>query len=133
MANIILLNYAAKMSCYQSLVSIFALRPKVFFWPREERVSRLFFSSSQWCIQVVLLENWPPHSPDLNPQENVWPIAENILRAKEKDTDSFETFQKHCARAVEDYEKNDGAMLLVGSMATRLKRVVDMNGAMGSQ
>ena len=82
---------------------------------------------------IVLLENWPPHSPDLNPQENVWPIAENILRAKEKDTDSFETFQKHCARAVEDYEKNDGAMLLVGSMATRLKRVVDMNGAMGSQ
>ena len=51
---------------------------------------------------ITVLPDWPKYSPDLNPQENVWPIAENILRAKEKDTDSFETFQKHCARAVED-------------------------------
>ena len=67
---------------------------------------------------IVLLDNWPPHSPDLNPQENVWPVAENALRSKEKTTDTFETFQAHCVKAVEDYEHNAGAKLLVGSMAS---------------
>ena len=82
---------------------------------------------------IVLLEGWPKYSPDLNPQENVWPIAEDALRAREKDTDSFEAFQEHCVKAVQDYEKNSGAKLLVGSMASRLAKVADMRGAMGPQ
>ena len=38
---------------------------------------------------VSLVSPWPPHSPDLNPQENVWAWAEKELRRKEELTDTF--------------------------------------------
>ena len=38
---------------------------------------------------VRLLSPWPAHSPDLNPQENVWGWAEKQLRKHEQHTDTF--------------------------------------------
>ena len=82
---------------------------------------------------IVLLEDWPPHSPEINPKENVWPISEKILRDLEKDSDTFATFQLNCLKAVKAYEKNSGAKKLVASMAKRMQEVIDNNGNMISR
>lgn len=79
---------------------------------------------------IELLPDWPPNSPELNPQENVWPHSENALRDAEKDSDSFEVFQQRCLDAVKSYEQNSGAKKLVPSMAKRLQEVIDSKGAM---
>ena len=49
--------------------------------------------------RIKLLGDWPKYSPDLNPQENVWPAAESAIRAAEKDGDPFVAFQKRCIKA----------------------------------
>ena len=79
---------------------------------------------------VIFLEDWVAHSPELNPQENVWPIAEKILRDLESDNDTFEDFQAHCVEAVKAYEHNSGAKKLVSSMSGRIRECLDNKGAM---
>ena len=39
---------------------------------------------------ICLLDGWPKFSPHLNPQENVWLIAEKALRDAESETGTFE-------------------------------------------
>ena len=77
--------------------------------------------------KINILHNWPPYSPDLNPQEHVWPGAEKNLRAASKKRDTFATFQQRCLKAVRDYKGGDK---LVGSMAKRMRMVIDLKGAM---
>ena len=77
-------------------------------------------------FNISVLPGWPKYSAELNPQENVWPIAERYLRDKlEKDGDSFETFQKNVEKAVHMYPSPGK---LVGSMASRVKECLDKGG-----
>lgn len=48
--------------------------------------------------KIKIFPGWPHHSPDLNPQENVWKVAEQKLRELEQDNDTFQRWQKaHCS------------------------------------
>ena len=76
---------------------------------------------------LKFLEGWPSSSPELNPQENVWPSAEEAIRKAGDDDDTFEDFQNRCVKAVTNYV---GAGNLVGSMAKRLRMVKEAKGAM---
>jgi hypothetical protein len=75
---------------------------------------------------VTLLPNWPAHTPELNPQENVWGWAEKPLRKLEQDGDgSFESFKKCCVKACKAYP---GSAKLVGSMTKRIQKMIDNQG-----
>ena len=74
---------------------------------------------------VQVLPNWPPYSPELNPQENVWPWAENKLRQIEGKRGSFEDFPAACVKAVCAYPDRKK---LVASMAERMEECVANKG-----
>ena len=75
---------------------------------------------------ITLLPNWPPHTPELNPQENVWPWGENELRRLEEDGDgSFASFGKLVEKAVRAYPEDAS---LVGSIAKRIRKMLDNKG-----
>ena len=76
---------------------------------------------------ITVLPNWPPHSPDLNPQENVWPSAENKLRESETKNESFDAFSKRCVKAVQAYPNGQN---LITSMAKRMEMCVAAEGKM---
>ena len=76
---------------------------------------------------ITTLPKWPKYSPDLNPQENVWAWAENKLRELESSDNSFKVFEKLCLKAVGQYPSKDK---LIGSMAKRVKLLLERQGAM---
>ena len=83
------------------------------------------------AFNIKLLPDWPKYSPDLNPQENVWPHAENYLRNKlEKPSDKFIKFQQNVVAAVKAYPSPEK---LVPSMAKRCTDCVSKKGAMLKQ
>ena len=59
--------------------------------------------------KIKLLGGWSKYSHDLNPQENVWPAAEEAIRAAEKNSDTFADFQKRCVKATR-YIRNRSLM-----------------------
>lgn len=75
---------------------------------------------------VRILPRWPSHSPDLNPQENVWAWAEKDLRRAEKKEDTFTTFKWRVAHVSKRYP-NSAA--LVPSMAKRIAECMKRKGA----
>ena len=77
-------------------------------------------------VGLSCLPKWPGYSPDLNPQENVWAWAEETLRDDEKDMDSFEAFQKRVLKSCRAYPFGGK---LVGSMAKRMKLLLEKEGA----
>ena len=75
---------------------------------------------------VRTLPGWPAHSPDLNPQENVWAWTEKHLRKAEKDTDTLTVFKR---RILEITKKYEGKEKLVPSMVERLSLCRKLKGA----
>ena len=75
--------------------------------------------------RVRLLPDWPPHSPDLNPQENVWSWAEAQLRKSEQKSDAFATFRR---RIIHISQKYPAKGKLVKSMAGRVTKCIKHKG-----
>ena len=73
-------------------------------------------------FNIKVLPHYPPNSPDLNPQENVWGWGETELRKLEKKRDTFATFEKKVLQAVSAYP---GSAKLVLSMAKRIQICLD--------
>ena len=76
---------------------------------------------------IEALPDWPKYSPDLNPQENVWSWMESALRKEEQKTDTFAVFSRRLHRVGHQYPN---AQNLIGSMANRVKEVLNAKGAM---
>ena len=58
----------------------------------------------------------------------MWAVAEEKLRSLEKDRDTFATFQQKVIKAVQAYPP-ESAKKLVGSMAKRMKLLIEKEGA----
>ena len=74
---------------------------------------------------VRLLSPWPPHSPDLNPQENVWAWAEKALRKQEQRTDTFSVFKRRIIQACQKYVAK---AKLLPSLAGRMEQCLKLRG-----
>lgn len=76
----------------------------------------------------ITLEPWPKYSPDMNPQENVWKWAENNLRKKKTDIESFEKCAPKVLKAVSAYPYE--SVDLIATIVDRIEQVYARQGSM---
>ena len=79
---------------------------------------------AEWGVQP--LTDWPAHSPDLNPEENVWAWAEKKLRKAEKSTDSVAAFKR---RTVDACKRYPSGRKLIASLPGRMAKCILRKGA----
>ena len=77
-------------------------------------------------IGVQVLPRWPGYSPDLNPQENVWPWMQRQLNARGQRPQSFQAFNKALLSVGAKYPGQN----LIASMAERVTECLQKGGAM---
>ena len=80
---------------------------------------------ARWGVKA--LPNWPPYSPDMNPQENVWPWIEKNVRKIEARDDTFANFKNKLQRV---HSRYPNAESLVASMPKRIAECIERKGAM---
>ena len=78
---------------------------------------------AEW--NITAFPRWPAYSADLNPQENVWPWAEEAMREEEKANDTFEVFGD---RVVDAIKKYPSPLKLFGGMPKRMQMCIDQKG-----
>jgi hypothetical protein len=76
---------------------------------------------------MAALPRWPAYSPDLNPQENVWPWIEKELRKREHKSDTFATFKRKLLHTASTYPN---ASALIPSMQRRVAMCIRKEGEM---
>ena len=76
---------------------------------------------------ISALPGWPGYSPDLNPQENVWPWLEKKVRKQECYTDTFGVFKSRLTRLSKLFPNPEK---LIRSMAERTAECKRRLGAM---
>ena len=76
-----------------------------------------------WGLRA--LPHWPPHSPDLNPQENLWGWVEQALREEEQRSDTFDDFKRKLLGVARRYPS---AEKLIPSMKGRMLEVLKRRG-----
>ena len=77
--------------------------------------------------KLEFLEDWPPRSPDLNPQENVWAWTERRLRAEEPTDETYEDFLPRLMKVHKDMPAPMCRKLIM-SMEKRMAKVVGNDG-----
>ena len=77
-------------------------------------------------LNINILEKWPAHSGELNPQEHVWATTEDDLRTLENGKESFQDWKKLVITAAKMYKSPEK---LVGMMARKVRECLERKGA----
>ena len=114
-------RYTHHISLVRVLISIFGPMPRHAHKQAPEAKAEL----ARWGVKA--LPNWPPYSPDMNPQENVWPWIEKNVRKIEARDDTFANFKNKLQRV---HSRYPNAESLVASMPKRIAECIERKGAM---